>query len=182
MSWSSVQLRDCSYTLSLCALTSTLGVTTFCPLPVCPQCFTDAAVICVPPRGSHLRGETQWLRVETLDVHHSHAWHPSRHSVPCPLAFLIYSMSHLSGFEDQMNSFFFYLMFNGVQLLYSVVFVPAVQQSESAVPVHTSPPFGLPSHHLTSVHKVELLLVCSRFSLVFHFIHKINSNHINSNP
>ena len=35
--------------------------------------------------------------------------------------------------------------------------------------------------HITSVHKVELPFVYSRFSLVFYFIHNINSNNINSN-
>ena len=39
--------------------------------------------------------------------------------------------------------YFFYLNFVGVQLLYKVVFISAVQQSESALCIQTSPPFWI---------------------------------------
>ena len=44
-----------------------------------------------------------------------------------------------------MNAFL-KLIFIGVQLLYNVVLVSAVQQSESAICIHTSPFFRSPSH------------------------------------
>ena len=41
---------------------------------------------------------------------------------------------------------FFKLIFIGVELLYNIVLVSTVQQSESAIRIHISPLFGFPSH------------------------------------
>ena len=72
--------------------------------------------------------------------------------------------------------FFFKLIFIGVQLLYNVVLVSTVQQSESAIRIHISPLFSdfLPIQ-VTTEHSVEFPELYSRFSLVTYFIHSINN-------
>ena len=82
------------------------------------------------------------------------------------------------------------------QTLYNVVLVFTVQQNESAIYTHLSPPFGLPSHssHHSALSRVpsaiwaslvaqmvknlpamqETLVPFSKFTLVTYFIHSIN--------
>ena len=60
-------------------------------------------------------------------------------------------------------------------MLYNVVLVSTVQQSESAICIHISPFLGFPSHlgHHRALSRVPVLY--SRFSLVIYFMHSINS-------
>ena len=54
---------------------------------------------------------------------------------------------YLNTHTCNLHSFFIALfMFIGVYLLYNGVLVPAVEQSESALHIHTSPLLGFPSH------------------------------------
>ena len=53
-------------------------------------------------------------------------------------------------------------------MLYNVVLVSAVQQSESAMCIHTSPLFGI-SFPFRSPQSTEFLVLYSRFSLVIYF-------------
>ena len=81
---------------------------------------------------------------------------------------------------------FFQLLFSGVQLLYNVVLLSAVQQSESVIRIHTSPlffisfPSGSPqstqfsslcytvgSHQLSILYMVSIEYICP-FSLPIH--------------
>ena len=70
----------------------------------------------------------------------------------------------------------FSLTFVGVELLYNVVLVPTVEQSESALCIHISLFFFfnfLPIL-VTTEHWVEFPKLYSRFSLVVYFIHNIH--------
>ena len=65
---------------------------------------------------------------------------------------------------------FFKLIFIGVQLLYNVLLVPAVQQSESVTRTHTAPLPWL-SFPFRSLHNTGFPVLYSGFSLVVYFIH-----------
>ena len=62
------------------------------------------------------------------------------------------------------------LIFIGVQLLYNVLLVPAVQQSESVTRTHTAPLPWL-SFPFRSLHNTGFPVLYSGFSLVVYFIH-----------
>ena len=62
----------------------------------------------------------------------------------------------------------------GVSLLYNVVLISTVQQSESAMRVHIFPPVCI-SFPFKASQSTEFPELCSAFSLVIHFTHRINS-------
>ena len=59
-------------------------------------------------------------------------------------------------------------------MLYNIVLVSAVQQSESAICIHITPLFRI-SFPFRSPQSSEFPVLYSRFSLVIYFIHSINS-------
>ena len=75
------------------------------------------------------------------------------------------------GFFVLFFCLFVYLFLIGVQLLYNVVLVSAVQRSESAICIHISPLLDFLPIQVTTEHWVEFPMLYSRFSLVIYFIH-----------
>ena len=67
----------------------------------------------------------------------------------------------------------FLLIFIAIELLYDVVLLSSVQQSESAVCIHISPCFWIsfPFRPPQSIEQIEFPVLYSRFSLVICFIH-----------
>ena len=59
-------------------------------------------------------------------------------------------------------------------MLYNVVLISTVQQSKSAIGFPVSPLLQI-SFPFRSPHWVKFPILCSRFSLVFYFIHSLNN-------
>ena len=75
--------------------------------------------------------------------------------------------------SNEHSGLIFLLIFIAVELLYDVVLLSSVQQSESAVCIHISPCFWIsfPFRPPQSIEQIEFPVLYSRFSLVSCFIH-----------
>ena len=69
------------------------------------------------------------------------------------------------------------LIFIGIQLICNIMLLSSVQQSESAIHTHISPPFWI-SFPFGSPQSVEFPLLDSMFLLLIYFIHSINRVHV----
>ena len=67
--------------------------------------------------------------------------------------------------------FYFLFLIIGVYLLYNAVLVSTVQQNESAIHMHISPPFGLPSH--SGHHSALSRLPCAREYVLINSLNKL---------
>ena len=87
--------------------------------------------------------------------------------------------SHRTWLRVRSPIFLSLIIFIGVQLLYNIVLVSTVQQSESATYIRICPLFWIsfPSRSPENT-RVEFPVLYGRFSLVIHFIHGISSVYI----
>ena len=98
------------------------------------------------------------------------------------ICFDIINFVFLSLFPISLSLFILKLIFIGVQLLHNGVLVSTVQQDESAIHIHRSPPFWTSFPFRSPFTMSELsgvpCTVYSMFPLVIYFMHSFNSIYV----
>ena len=94
---------------------------------------------------------------------------------------LLYGPTLTSVHDYWKNCSFDYMDLCRQRLLYNVMLISTVQQSESAMCIHISPLFRISFPFRSPQSIVVFRVLYSRFSLVTYFIHRIDSVYVSPN-